>query len=110
MGFRFRRSVKIAPRIRLNVGKKSASVSFGGKGIRHAVSTTGRRTTSVGIPGTGLYYTESSSSRSNNSTYKNSSNNTYTYDYALAYEKAEKFNDAIEYLTSLHKECDYDYD
>ncbi|WP_399326066.1 DUF4236 domain-containing protein [Tissierella sp.] len=29
MGFRFRRSVKIAPWVRLNVGKKSTNVSFG---------------------------------------------------------------------------------
>ena len=105
MGFRFRKSVKIAPGVRLNVGKKSASVSFGGKGIRHTVSTTGRKTSTVGIPGSGLYYTTSSSSKSRN--YSSTSNNTYNYDEA--YQSVESFNSSIEYLTSLHKECDYDY-
>lgn len=56
MGFRFRKSVKIAPGVRVNLGKKSSSVSFGGKGVSHTVSSTGRRTTSVGIPGTGVSY------------------------------------------------------
>lgn len=58
MGFRFRRSVKIAPGVRLNFSKKSTSVSFGGKGARYTVSSTGRQTASVGIPGTGLSYVE----------------------------------------------------
>lgn len=59
MGLRFRKSVKIAPGIRLNFNKKSTSVSFGGKGATYTVNSTGKKTTSVGIPGTGLYYTES---------------------------------------------------
>lgn len=56
MGFRFRKSVKLAPGVRVNLGKKSASVSVGGKGARYTVSSTGRRTSSVGIPGTGVSY------------------------------------------------------
>lgn len=59
MGLRFRKSVKIAPGVRLNFGKKSTSVSLGGKGARFTVNSTGKKTASVGIPGTGLYYTES---------------------------------------------------
>lgn len=58
MAIRFRKSIKIAPGVRLNLGKKSASVSVGVKGFRRSFSTTGRQTTSVGIPGTGLYATE----------------------------------------------------
>jgi hypothetical protein len=58
MGFRFRKSVKIAPGVRLNFGKKSTSFSFGGKGARYTVSSTGRKTASFGIPGTGLSYVE----------------------------------------------------
>ena len=56
MGFRFRKSIKIAPGVRVNIGKKSTSISFGGKGARYTVSSTGRKTASVGIPGTGLSY------------------------------------------------------
>lgn len=59
MGFRFRKSVKIAPGIRLNFGKKSASVSLGGKGARFTINNKGKKTASFGIPGTGIYYTES---------------------------------------------------
>ena len=58
MGFRFRKSIKLAPGVRVNLGKKSASVSVGGKGAHYTVSSTGRRTSSVGIPGTGLSYAE----------------------------------------------------
>ena len=58
MGLRFRKSIKLAPGVRVNLGKKSASVSVGGKGARYTVSSTGRRTSSVGIPGTGLSYVE----------------------------------------------------
>ena len=58
MGLRFRKSFKLAPGVRVNVGKKSASVSVGGKGAHYTVSSTGRRTSSVGIPGTGLSYVE----------------------------------------------------
>lgn len=63
MGFRFRKSFKVAPGVRLNLGKKSASVSFGGKGFRHSISSSGRRTTSVSVPGTGLSYVSSKSSK-----------------------------------------------
>ena len=60
MGFRFRKSVKIAPGVRVNIGKKSASVSVGPKGMKQTFSTTGRKTTTVGIPGSGLSYSSSS--------------------------------------------------
>lgn len=56
MGFRFRKSIKLLPGVRLNLNKNSTSVSFGGRGARYTVSSTGKRTASVGIPGTGLSY------------------------------------------------------
>jgi len=55
--FRFRRSIKIFPGVRWNIGKKSTSVSVGGRGAHYTVGTSGSRTT-VGIPGTGLSYTD----------------------------------------------------
>lgn len=63
MGFRFRKSIKIAPGVRVNIGKKSTSISFGGKGARYTVSSTGRKTASVGIPGTGISYTATESKK-----------------------------------------------
>ena len=60
MGLRFRKSIKVAPGVRVNVGKKSASVSIGGKRARYTVSTSGRTTSSASIPGTGLSYVSTS--------------------------------------------------
>lgn len=56
MGFRFRRTVKIMPGVRLNVGKKGVSVSAGRRGANVTIGKTGVRTT-VGLPGTGLSHT-----------------------------------------------------
>lgn len=56
MGFRFKKSKKIAPGVRLNFGKKSAGISFGGKrGGLSFNSKTGARTR-VSVPGTGISY------------------------------------------------------
>lgn len=57
--FRFRRSVKLLPGIRLNFGKKSTSLSFGVRGAHYTVGPHGSRTT-VGLPGTGISYTSTS--------------------------------------------------
>jgi len=54
--FRFRRSFKIFPGLRWNIGKKSSSVSLGGRGFHYTIGSSGARTT-VGLPGTGLSYT-----------------------------------------------------
>lgn len=64
MGIRFRKSFKVAPGVRATIGKKSGSVSIGGKGVRLTQSTTGRRTKTVGVPGTGLAWSSSRSTRS----------------------------------------------
>ncbi|NWK51971.1 DUF4236 domain-containing protein [Acinetobacter sp. SwsAc5] len=56
MGWNFRKSIKIAPNVRLNIGKKGISgVSVGGKGLRFGIGRKGTRT-SVSIPKTGLSY------------------------------------------------------
>jgi Protein of unknown function (DUF4236) len=56
MGFRFRRSIKILPGIRLNFGKRGVSTSIGVRGAHVTFSKTGTRTT-VGLPGSGISYT-----------------------------------------------------
>ncbi len=61
MGFRFRRSMKILPGVRLTVGKSSVGISAGVRGARVSLNSSGRVTTSAGIPGSGLYWTESKS-------------------------------------------------
>lgn len=56
MGWRFRKSIKIAPGVKLNFGKKSTGISFGNKGGGISFnSKTGTRVR-VSIPGTGLSY------------------------------------------------------
>src|SRR5258706_7842870 len=60
MGIRFRRSVKIAPGLRLSVSKTGFGVSAGVRGARYSVHTSGRRTTTFGIPGTGLSHVSTS--------------------------------------------------
>lgn len=66
MGFRFRKSFKIAPGVKINLNKKSSGVTFGGKGFHYTVNSNGKRTKSVGIPGSGLYYSTTSGGGSGN--------------------------------------------
>lgn len=63
MSLRFRRSMKIAPGIRLNFNKNSIGISAGVPGARASVNSKGDIYTSAGIPGTGLYSVERSSAR-----------------------------------------------
>ena len=55
MTLRFRRTLKIAPGLRINFNKNSISLSAGPRGAHYTVSSSGKRTVSAGIPGTGLY-------------------------------------------------------
>jgi hypothetical protein len=71
MGFRFRKSVRIAPGLRINLGKKSASLSVGSRGATVNISDRGVKTT-VGVPGTGMSYSEKVSSLSVSSSGSNS--------------------------------------
>lgn len=66
MAFRFRKSVKVAPGIRLNFSKSGVSTSIGGRGARVNFSKRGVRTT-VGLPGTGLSYSRLHKSAPNQS-------------------------------------------
>lgn len=56
MGFRFRKSIKLFPGVRLNLSKTGVSTSIGRPGAM--MNIRGRRVrASVGLPGTGLSYT-----------------------------------------------------
>ncbi len=59
MGLRFRKSITLMPGVRLNIGTKGVSISTGVKGFRKTFHSSGRVTTSVGLPGTGLSYVTS---------------------------------------------------
>jgi hypothetical protein len=58
MGFRFRRSIRILPGIRLNLGKRSTSVSLGVRGAHVTIRRGHTPRSTVGVPGTGLSYTQ----------------------------------------------------
>lgn len=56
MGFRFRRSLKLAPGVHLNIGKRGlSSLSVGPRGARMTMGKRGL-SRSVGIPGTGVWH------------------------------------------------------
>jgi hypothetical protein len=59
MGFRMRKSMKIAPGVRLNVSKRGVGASVGAGAARYSAHSSGRRTVSArsGVPG--VYYQKS---------------------------------------------------
>ncbi|MFJ8264777.1 DUF4236 domain-containing protein [Peribacillus asahii] len=113
MGLRFRKSFKIAPGVRLNISNKSTGLSFGGKGLRYSINSNGRRTTSVGIPGTGLSYVSTS-----NNSYKTKAYQARKelqaqqkqlhrqQEKELAKYEVDVFENQCELVKSIHKECD----
>ena len=56
MPYRLFRRVRIAPGVSLNLSKRGASVSLGGRGAHYTIGH-GRRRTTVGVPGTGMSWT-----------------------------------------------------
>lgn len=64
MGFRFHRSAKIFPGIRLNFSKSGLGLSFGVKGYRVSIGPAGIRRT-VSLPGTGISHIDQLYSPSN---------------------------------------------
>lgn len=115
MGMRFRKSVKIAPGIKMNLGTKSVGMSFGTKGCRYSINSSGRRTSTVGIPGTGLSYStsHSSSKRSYNSSnyVKRSEIQRLKQQQKLEELEAnrlsvEEYTNYIDLIKNVHRECD----
>jgi len=64
MGFRARKSFKLAPGIRMTVTPRGVGISGGVKGARVSVNSSGRVTRTVGIPGTGISHVTTVSSGS----------------------------------------------
>lgn len=87
MGLRFRKSISIIPGVKLNFGKSGMSVSTGVPGFRKTFHTSGRVTTSVGIPGTGLSYVTTENRNRTSRNQRQTRNETPTY-YEPASEPA----------------------
>ena len=68
MGFlRFRRTIRLAPWLRMNVSKTGLSTSIGKRGA--TINIRGDRVRgTVGVPGTGLSYSEQSTQRTGSGT------------------------------------------
>ena len=129
MGLRFRRSISIVPGVKLNFGKTGMSVSAGMPGFHKTFHTSGKVTTSVGIPGTGIYYVDTQNpnkqnNRSQSRTRDNSANNNTSHsynntsqDYNTLPQRRDSDNPAdesgttltqldVQTLKSIHKACD----
>lgn len=78
MGLKFRKSIKIAPGVKLNLGKKSAGISIGGKhgGISYNTRTGTRAR--VSAPGTGLSYSTKVGGNSKKNASRSTTSTTHT--------------------------------
>lgn len=77
MGLRFKKSVQIAPGLKLNLNKKSVGITAGTKGAHYTINSSGKRTASVGIPGTGISYSESSGDTTHSSSKKKTTSSNF---------------------------------
>lgn len=75
MGLNFRKSIKVADGVKLNIGKKSAGVSVGGKYGGVSYNTKSGARVRASLPGTGLSYTKSLNSVGKKSKSKSKSKN-----------------------------------
>lgn len=114
MGVRFRRSIKICKGAKVNIGKTGASLTLGTKGFHHTIHTSGKKTTSAGIPGTGLSYVSTSG---NGKRYFSGNRSTIgvqrqayiqqqkDMEYDQNREMVDDFNELIDKIQSIHDEC-----
>jgi hypothetical protein len=56
MGFRFRKIISVIPGVKVNLSKTGVSTSLGGHGATVNVGSSGKKTLTLGIPGSGLSY------------------------------------------------------
>ncbi|SDJ14899.1 DUF4236 domain-containing protein [Alteribacillus bidgolensis] len=108
MAFRFRKSVKVAPGVKLNVGKRGVSTTVGGKSVR--VSSSSRRT-SVGssVPGTGVSYhkqvgSKNVRSKSNKNKHQGMTGQEEEHQQNQPEQQVKQYEDHLVMLTSLHEE------
>ena len=118
MGLRFRKSIKILPGVKLNLGTKGASVSVGKRGMHYTMHTSGRKTVSVGLPGTGLSYVKTFSSGSKKTAksktgYRDPKENVtqqtaveQLQQAGVASEEIARYQEYVASLTSLHQQSD----
>lgn len=89
MGFRFKKIIKIAPGVKLNISKSGISTSLGGRGATLNLGKRGVMGT-VGLPGTGLSYSKHLSSRPSNFSTQSPVNNPIPIPSGLILDDAGK--------------------
>ncbi|KOF10621.1 hypothetical protein AC739_08130 [Planococcus glaciei] len=114
MGLGFRKSFKVAPGVRFNVSHRGVGASVGVKGLRYSVNSRGQRRATVGIPGTGVYATSSSSGRKYKSAAQQNRQALVRQQKEISKQQeleraryeVEVFDNKIDLIHSIHKECD----
>jgi hypothetical protein len=106
MGLVMRKSITLAKGVRLNLGMTGTSVSFGGKGLRETIHTSGRRTTTVGIPGTGIYYRTSTGGSNTRKPPPQTKQSVTVSAKPNNYEEVRRYEEYINAIKSVHTRCD----
>ncbi|KMY53333.1 hypothetical protein AC623_04445 [Bacillus sp. FJAT-27231] len=119
MGLGFRKSFKIAPGVRINVSKRGIGVSAGVRGLRYSINSSGQRRTTASLPGTGISYTHTSGSGRK---YKSSAQQqrqrlaqqqkeiAKQQELERARYEVEVYENTLDLIRSIHKECDDTFD
>lgn len=118
MALRFRKSMKVAPGIRLNFSKSGVSTSLGPKGSKITIGKNGIYS-NVGVPGTGIYMRDkiskntnlksnSSSNmhklKGNNALFENDISDLESYEGKDPYLEAELINSCVDNIINVaHK-------
>lgn len=79
MGLRFRKSISIMPGVKINFGKKGTSITTGVPGFKKTFHSSGRVTTSIGIPGTGISYVKTENKNREHHIQRQTRNESSTY-------------------------------
>lgn len=105
MSLRFRKSVRLGNGARLNISKTGVSVSVGRPGARLTMHSNGKKTATVGLPGSGLSYSKSIGG----SAYRNRKNIQSRIKEASKLEELERnklevesYENSIEVLHTIH--------
>lgn len=107
MAARFRKSFKIAPGVRLNVGSKSTGLSFGGKGLRYSInSRTGSRATIGGVAFSSSKRNYKSNAYKTREQLRRQKEQQRLEQLQQARYEVDMFENQIEVIKSIHKECD----
>ena len=96
MGLRFRKSVTLCKGVKLNFGKTGMSVTLGQKGYHKTIHQNGNVTTSVGIPGTGIYWTDTKKRHADNTTSNNKRSSSRQYSSGEDREIIDEYVNELE--------------